>query len=140
MQRSEERVARLVAMEAALRTPALISSDLQSLLRPAPITACAAESCDARATVLAAHAALRFLARLRTGYWRSTCLYLSVAECIALRRMGFPARLVIGARVENLAGLVAAHAWVECAGMECVSQPASEQFEVLTGAAVAVLP
>lgn len=135
----EGRASLLLALGAVVRTPRAISRQLQSLLSAWPPGARARNATDARATVLAAHAALRRLARLRTGYWRSTCLYLSVAECLVLRELGFPARVVIGARFTTAKGTVTAHAWVECEGIECVSQPASDPFEILTGSAIAGL-
>lgn len=54
---------------------------------------------------------LRLLARVPFSPWRGTCLYRSVAACLAMRRCGIPAVLRIGAASPG--GAVAAHAWVE---------------------------
>jgi hypothetical protein len=45
--------------------------------------------------------------------WRNTCLYRSVAECLALRQLGVPARLCLGVDNEEAVDSVVAHAWVE---------------------------
>src|SRR5690606_30371315 len=56
------------------------------------------ESADCRAAVRWANRALRILARLPASPWRNTCLYRATAGCLALRWLGEPASLVIGAR------------------------------------------
>jgi hypothetical protein len=61
---------------------------------------------------------LRVLAKLPGNTWRNTCLYRSVAECLALRRLGMPARLCIGVEEDgDSLDHVAAHAWVEVDGV-----------------------
>lgn len=53
------------------------------------------------------------LSRLPGGTWRNTCLYRSVAECLALRWMGADAciRIGVGRDAAETTGIVA-HAWV----------------------------
>ncbi len=93
---------------------------------------------DAERTVRLAHRVLGRLDRLRrlsNDRWRVTCLYRSVTECTVLRELGFPARVVIGARaVEN--GVLDAHAWVECVGVPCASTRGDEPYEVLAPASI----
>jgi hypothetical protein len=72
------------------------------------------------------------LRRLNVNRWRVTCLYRSVAECLVLRELGFPARVLIGARADERSGTIAAHAWVECDGVRCASARGEEQYEVLS--------
>ncbi len=83
----------------------------------------------------AARATLRLLARLPRSPWRNTCLYRSVAECLALRRYGVPARLRIGvaAGAPGTVVDVAAHAWVEVDGVAL--DPAAVGHVVLAPAA-----
>ncbi|MGH7733389.1 MAG: lasso peptide biosynthesis B2 protein [Gemmatimonadales bacterium] len=66
-------------------------------------------------------AVLRLLGRLPLSPWRNTCLYRSIAACLALRSLGASAVLHLGVR-EGAAG-VAAHAWVECPGVTSVALP-----------------
>lgn len=63
-----------------------------------------------RGVVRSAERTLALLAWLSPSRWRTTCLYRSIAVCAALRALGVPAVLRLGAtRVD--AG-IAAHAWV----------------------------
>ncbi len=71
------------------------------------------ESADCRAAVRWANRALRILARLPASPWRNTCLYRATAGCLALRWLGEPASLVIGARRDSRSGEIQAHAWIE---------------------------
>lgn len=80
----------------------------------------------ARRAALAAAVALRLLSplsRLPGGRWRNSCLFRAAAECRAMRAAGLPAVLRIGVASQPAAAShtvpVAAHAWVECAGMAC---------------------
>lgn len=101
-----------VGLWAALATPSRIRRDLDGLLASAPAdprSACA----DTETTLRIARFALRLLARLPGRTWRNTCLYRSVAECLALRRLGVPARLCLGVDREQAVDSVVAHAWVE---------------------------
>lgn len=78
-------------------------------------------------------ALLARLARLRSPFWKNTCLYRSILECVLLRRSGRPAVVRIGVRQgEGATGAIAAHAWVEVGG-----RPWDEQayaFSPLRGA------
>lgn len=67
---------------------------------------------EARTARHAAWLTLRLLARLRPGRWKTSCLYRSAAECLALRGLGVPARVVLGvSRYPN--DSIGAHAWLE---------------------------
>ncbi len=67
---------------------------------------------EARTSRRAAWLTLRILARLRPGRWKTSCLYRSAAECLALRALGVPALVVIGVSRES-GDSIGAHAWVE---------------------------
>jgi hypothetical protein len=74
-----------------------------------------------RGVARAAWGAVRVLSAVPGSPWRNTCLYRSVAECLALRRYGVPAVVRIGVRAGNGPGEepILAHAWV-------VADPAAE--------------
>jgi hypothetical protein len=58
-----------------------------------------------------AHRALRVLARTRLPWWRNTCLYRALAECLVLRHYGIACRVELG--VTRPGGrAIGAHAWV----------------------------
>lgn len=118
---------------AAWRTPAVVDRSLPELLAPATVTSLRAHPDDARRAVHVSHRILGRLARIRPSRWRSTCLYRSVVECLVLRALGHPARVVIGVGVgvgaEAGAVGVMAHAWVECSGIECVSTRGAAELE-----------
>src|SRR4029077_6883455 len=62
-----------------------------------------------------AHRTLRVLARTRLPWWRNTCLYRALAECLVLRRYGIPCRVELGVTRAPLAedrGEIGAPAWV----------------------------
>ena len=67
---------------------------------------------EARTSRRAAWLTLRILARLRPGRWKTSCLYRSAAECLALRALGVPARVVLGVG-RDPDDSIGAHAWVE---------------------------
>lgn len=67
---------------------------------------------EARTSRRAAWLTLRILARLRPGRWKTSCLYRSAAECLALQALGVPALVVIGVSRES-GDSIGAHAWVE---------------------------
>lgn len=67
---------------------------------------------EARTSRRAAWLTLRILARLRPGRWNTSCLYRSAAECLALRALGVPARVVLGVN-RDPGDSIGAHAWVE---------------------------
>ena len=62
--------------------------------------------------VWASHAALRVLARARLPWWRNTCLFRAVAECLVLRRYGIPCRVELGVTRPGNGSAIGAHAWV----------------------------
>jgi hypothetical protein len=104
---------------AALRVPLwLRGRRWTELLSPPASTAAAAPP---RGTARAARGAVRVLAAVPGSPWRNTCLYRSVAECLALRRYGVPAVVRIGVRAADGPGKqpILAHAWV-------VTDPAAE--------------
>ncbi|HEX7050414.1 MAG TPA: lasso peptide biosynthesis B2 protein [Longimicrobiales bacterium] len=84
------------------RLKRLLEADAAGELRPGE-----------RAAVRTAHRALRVLSRLPLSPWRNTCLYRSVAGCLAVRRLGGAATLRLGARRDPETGEVVAHAWLE---------------------------
>jgi Transglutaminase-like superfamily len=68
---------------------------------------------DPAGALRVAHAALRLLARTRLPWWRNTCLYRALAECLVLRRYGIPCRVELGVtRAGDTAAAIGAHAWV----------------------------
>jgi hypothetical protein len=79
-------------------------------------------------------ALLAYLARLRTPFWRNTCLYRSILECVLLRRSGRAAVVRIGVRRggDDVTGAIAAHAWVEVGGRAWDEQ--AYDFALLRGA------
>jgi hypothetical protein len=117
---------------AAWRAPRAIDSGLAPLLAPASLGTTRAGARDARRAAYVAHAALARLARLRPARWRSTCLYRSVAECLALRALGLPARVVIGVGNGSTSADTIAHAWVECDGVRCRSTRGDAELEALS--------
>ena len=124
-----------LALRAVMRAPHAIEHELAQLLVAAPESAARSSATDAEYTVRLAHRILGRLGRLRrlsVHRWRTTCLYRSVAECIVLRDLGFPARVLIGARADDTTGTIAAHAWVECDGVQCASSRGDDRFEVLS--------
>jgi hypothetical protein len=118
-----------VGLRAAWRAPRAIERGLAPLLASTEAAAPTAAVPDAHRAVIVAHAALSRLARLGPSRWRATCLYRSVAECLALRALGFPARVVIG--VGGPAHDTVAHAWVECEGVRCRSERGHAELEAL---------
>ncbi|HEY4131072.1 MAG TPA: lasso peptide biosynthesis B2 protein [Gemmatimonadaceae bacterium] len=102
----------IVGALAALRTPRVINSSLRSLIEPSSQASLSSHNADR--PIRYALGALQLLSRIPGGYWRNTCLFQSVAECIVRRARGWPARVVIGVARDNSA--VIAHSWVEVAG------------------------
>ena len=122
----------LLGAPAAWRAPAVIEGSLAELLAPATITSVRAHPDDARRAVHVSHRMLRGFARIRPARWRSTCLYRSVTECLVLRALGHPARVVIGVGADSGALGLMAHAWVECEGMQCLSTRGAAELERLS--------
>ena len=104
------------AVRCALLAPRVIARDMPALLALAPPSSTHVDDAPAR-TLHATRRALALLGRLPGGHWRLTCLYVSVAECLALRAGGRVARVVLGVARSTGRGHgaeIAAHAWVEC--------------------------
>lgn len=96
----------------ALRVPLWLRGRRWQELLAAPESARAAAAAP-RGTVRAARAGVRVLSAVPGSPWRNTCLYRSVAECLALRRYGVPAVVRIGVRGgEEGEDRILAHAWV----------------------------
>ena len=111
--------AALTGAWAALRTPLWLRGRRWTTLL-APPAQSASGAVAARGAVRAARAGVRALAAVPGSPWRNTCLYRSVAECLALRRYGVPAVVRIGVRSgDDPARPIVAHAWV-------VADPAAE--------------
>ncbi|HTK46430.1 MAG TPA: lasso peptide biosynthesis B2 protein [Gemmatimonadaceae bacterium] len=121
-----------VGVVAAWRAPRAIESGLAPLLAPVESAAPSPVERDARRAAYVAHAALARLARLRPARWRATCLYRSTAECLALRALGLPARVVIGVGNDATSAATIAHAWVECDGVRCRSTRGDAELEALS--------
>jgi hypothetical protein len=95
----------------AVRVPAYLRGRRWTELLEPPAAAAARR--PPRGTARASRIAVRVLAAIPGLPWRNTCLYRSIAECLALRSAGVPAVVRIGVRPgrEGEAS-VAAHAWV----------------------------
>jgi hypothetical protein len=102
------------------------------LLAPARPTSARAARREVMRAVIVSRFVLYRLSRLRPVRWRWTCLYRSVAECLVLRTLGHPARVVIGVGANDDALGVMAHAWVECEGIECMSTRGAAELERLS--------
>jgi hypothetical protein len=111
--------AALTGAWSALRTPLWLRGDRwrELLVPPAhPRT----EAKPPRRVVGAALTLVRVLSAVPGSPWKNTCLYQSVAHCLALRRYGIPAVIRIGVRGgEGGETPIVAHAWV-------VADPAAE--------------
>lgn len=121
-------------VRAAWRAPSTIASGLSALIAPPAVISTPERSSalrDAPLTSRAAHAAIGRLARLAPSRWLNTCLYRSVAECLALRALALPARVVIGVGTGS-ADDVIAHAWVECDGVTCLATRGQAELETMT--------
>jgi hypothetical protein len=66
---------------------------------------------------------LRVLARTRLPWWRNTCLYRALAECLVLRRYGIACRVELGVTRPGDRAAIGAHAWVVRAEAEGVAPP-----------------
>lgn len=109
----------VIGTRAAYATPARLGDDLQGLLACFEVDPESFASDRAQdASVRIARFMLRALAKLPGNRWRNTCLYRAAAECLALRRLGLPARLCLGAEEDRGSpDRVTAHAWVEIDGV-----------------------
>jgi Transglutaminase-like superfamily len=111
--------AALTGAWSALRVPLwLRGRRWQELL--VPPAAAALHPDPPRGVIRASRVVVRVLSAVPGLPWRNTCLYRSVAECLALRRYGVPAVVRIGVRAgEGAETPIVAHAWV-------VRDPAAE--------------
>lgn len=110
-----------IGVRAALRAPRHVRGDLCSLLEAREGAAPPSEHIDL--SLRTARRGVRALALLPGSPWRNTCLFRSVAECLALREHGVAARLRLGVRggrgsEPGAAGGIDAHAWVEWEGTD----------------------
>jgi hypothetical protein len=105
--------AALTGAISALRTPLWLRGDRWRELLTPPADAGRVSS-PPRGVMRAARGGVRVLAAVPGSPWKNTCLYRSVAECLALRRYGIPAVVRIGVRpAEGPAETpIVAHAWV----------------------------
>ena len=105
--------AALRGLWAALRVPAYLAGRRWTALLSPPAFAPSGIASPPRGTVRAAYTAVRVLAAVPGLPWKNTCLYRSVAECLALRGYGIPAVVRIGVRAGGEGeDPVIAHAWV----------------------------
>ena len=122
----------LVGVRAAWCAPSIIAHDFAVLLTlPAALPRGTVAGERASVAVRTAHRALAWLARVRPARWRTTCLHRSVAECVALRAYGLPARVVIGVGNGVAPAATIAHAWVECEGVHCHATRGAAELETL---------
>ncbi len=135
-----------LGVHAAVRTPRIVAGDsMTSLLQMPPVgPPSSSPDRDAALATAIAFSFIRHLSRLPGTRWRNSCLFRAAAECWILRSRGLPAVVRIGvsrtagvgsaaattpdasaanallaASAPRLPGDVAAHAWVECAGVRC---------------------
>lgn len=100
-------------MRAALSAPLwLHGANLAALVNVADPRAPRIEGADPAPALRAAHATLRLLARTRLPWWRNTCLYRAVVDCLVLRGYGIPSRVELGVTRPEDGGEIGAHAWV----------------------------
>jgi hypothetical protein len=122
-------------IRAAWRAPETIARGLKVLIESPTASGARspATARDARLASRVSHVVTARLARL-SSRWRNTCLYRSVAECVALRALGLPARLVIGVGAPGTE--VIAHAWVECEGVTCLATRGQAELETMSAPAL----
>lgn len=87
----------------------LRGSGIATLIRGVPPLG--RERGDPTDALRAAHRMLRILARARLPWWRNTCLYRAVAECLVLRYYGIPSRVRLGVARPGDDSPIQAHAW-----------------------------
>ena len=87
----------------------LRGSGIATLIRGVPPLG--RERGDPKDALRAAHRMLRVLARARLPWWRNTCLYRAVAECLVLRYYGIPSRVRLGVARPGSESPIHAHAW-----------------------------
>jgi hypothetical protein len=105
-------IAVAVGVWSAIRAPALLARGFDELTRLRG-AATARRRAEAPVALRAANRALRLLSRIPGGRWRTSCLYRSIAECAALRALGYDVCIAIAAGRDAASGdAVTAHAWV----------------------------
>ncbi|MFI5236052.1 MAG: lasso peptide biosynthesis B2 protein [Gemmatimonadales bacterium] len=109
---------------AALRAPSWLSAAGIRELQNSPALTAAPPLERAELRLRASGRAIRLLSRLPGSPWRNTCLYRSVAATLALRSLGYEAVLRLGVSASGGPIDVAAHAWVECPGVQSRALPA----------------
>ena len=100
----------VIGAATALAVPVrLRGGGIATLLRyPGPLPPARRNPTDA---LRAALRMLQLLARARLPWWRNTCLYRSLAECLVLRRYGITCRVELGVTRTD-GNEIGAHAWV----------------------------
>ena len=102
-------IASLVGVRAALALPLWLERSRLALLVRAP-GRLGSRRGDPAAALAVAQRTLRLLARTRLPWWRNTCLYRALAECLVLRHYGIACRVDLG--VTRCGQEIGAHAWV----------------------------
>ena len=94
----------------ALAVPVhLLGGGIGTLVRdPGPLPPARGDPTDA---LRAALRMLQLLARARLPWWRNTCLYRAVVECLVLRRYGIRSRVQLGVARPGDGSPISAHAW-----------------------------
>jgi Transglutaminase-like superfamily len=94
----------------ALAVPVhLLGGGIGTLVRdPGPLPPARGDPTDA---LRAALRMLQLLARARLPWWRNTCLYRAVVECLVLRRYGVRSRVQLGVARPGEGSPISAHAW-----------------------------
>ena len=125
-----------IGLRSAWLAPHVIARGLGALLQlpPSPESASSVAPSDPPLATRVAHSAVARLARLAPARWSNTCLYRSVAECLALRALMMPARIVIGVGTDAVRDDVIAHAWVECEGVRCLATRGQAELETMSSA------
>ena len=116
----------LVGVTAALALPLCLGGSRLARLVKQPGQLRGTDGDPAHA-LRAAFYTLRVLARTRLPWWRNTCLYRALAECLVLRHYGIACRVELG--VARSGETIGAHAWVVRGGGE--REPASGSLAVL---------
>jgi hypothetical protein len=87
----------------------LLGGGIGTLVRdPGPLPPLRGDPVDA---LRAALRMLQLLARARLPWWRNTCLYRAVVECLVLRRYGIRSRVQLGVARPGEGSPISAHAW-----------------------------
>jgi len=94
----------------ALAVPVhLLGGGIGTLVRdPGPLPPARGDPTDAHRAALRM---LQLLARAGLPWWRNTCLYRAVVECLVLRRYGVRSRVQLGVARPGEGSPISAHAW-----------------------------